>query len=279
MKSSSRQQSSSPARPRACITGATSGIGAAFAARLAAEKYDLIVCGRRRERLERLAQRLQTTHGVAIDILTGDLSDERYIRKLETHISRLPALDLLVNNAGYTLTGQFHELEGAALADLIATNATAVVRCARAAIDVMYRQNSGSIINVASIAAYTPAPGSVVYCATKSFVVAFTEGLYTECALNRRPIRLQALCPGWTRTDFHSRRGIMPVVRYPWMMVSGEYIAARALRDLRRGRLYCIPKPWNYFTYTVSRYMPRRLFLWAMTQKKRIRRDKQIGQQ
>jgi len=227
----------------ALITGATSGIGAEFARQLARQGYDLILSGRREQKLRALAQDLAQTHGVRAEVLVCDLAQQAGQAALEAAIGALPQLDLLVNNAGFGFEGSFAESDPQAHLDMIQVHVSASVRLARAALPGMLRRASGAIINVASVAAFLPhLPGSVTYSATKAYLVMFSQTLSQE--LYGSGVKVQALCPGFTITDFHDRPGLESFRRsnYPsfaWLSV--EKVVRDSLSDLRRGRVVSVP--------------------------------------
>lgn len=242
----------------ALITGATSGIGAAFARLLAAEGYSLILHGRRRQRLEELAAELTGMHGVHPEILLAELSEDTGIRRVEERILAAPELSLLINNAGFNARGKLWEAEVAGMERVITVHCTATMRLTRAALPAMRACGRGGIINVSSVAGFIASPGSVNYAASKAYIIRFTEGLALE--LRGTGVRVQALCPGYTRTEFHSRQGIDPTHVPPSMWMQAEEVAAESLRCLRRGKLVCVPGGRNRFVVGLARWLPRPWF-------------------
>ncbi len=245
-------------RPLAFITGATSGIGAAFARRLAADGHDLVLHGRQRERLGALAEELQRKHEVSAEVLIAELAEEAGIRDVEEKIKRTLNLELLVNNAGSGFHGLFHETDVQDIEEMIAVHVRVCARLARAAIPAMVARGRGAVINVSSVAAFTPSPRSVNYGAVKAYLKTFSEGLHME--LIGTGVRVQALCPGYTRTEFHSRRGI-DTSRIPdglWM--SAESVVDESLRCLKRNRVICIPgRKYRFFVW-LARWLPQSWF-------------------
>lgn len=245
-------------RPLALITGATSGIGAAFARRLAADGHDLVLHGRRKERLDALAEELRREHGVSVEVLIADLAEEVGIQVVEERLRRAENLEMLVNNAGFGIHGLFHEVSAEAHEEMIAVHVRASVRLARTALPAMLARGRGAIINLSSVAAFMPSAGSVNYGAVKAYLKAFSEGLHME--LKGTGVRVQALCPGYIRTEFHGRRGI-DTSRIPdrlWM--SAESVVDESLNCLKRGRVICVPgRKYRFFVW-LAKWLPQSWF-------------------
>ena len=242
----------------ALVTGATSGIGAAFARSLAAEGYSLILHGRRQGKLEQLVDELAAKHGVHTEILLAELSEDAGIRLVEERIAAAPELSLLVNNAGFNARGKLWEADAPGMEQVITVHCTATMRLTRAALPAMMARNEGGIINVSSVAGFIASPGSVNYAATKAYMIRFTEGLALE--LRHTGVKVQALCPGYTRTEFHSRQGIDPTHVPASMWMSADEVAAVSLRCLRRGQIVCTPGGRNRFVVGLARWLPRPWF-------------------
>jgi hypothetical protein len=245
-------------RPVALITGASSGIGQAFAHYLAHEGYDLVITGRRHQRLETLAGELTTKYNAATEIITAELSDPLQIRKIETRIDELDLLEVLVNNAGYIERGAFEALGADAHEAMIGVHAMAPVRFCRAALPRMIQRRKGSIINVASVAGFAPGVSNAIYSATKSFLITFTEALHVR--LQGTGVRVQALCPGLTRTEFHERGGVDPRSYPRFMWKSPEIVVARSLRALKHGPVVYVPDAGNRLVALLCRIAPRGLY-------------------
>ena len=232
-------------RPQALVTGASSGLGAAFAERLARDGCDLIVVARRREQLESLAERLQKDHQCAVEVMVADLSDSDNLRTVEKHIAEDLALELLVNNAGFGGYMPFVELDPDKAEELINLQVLAVTRLTRAVLPGMIARRRGSIINVSSRLAFSGSMGSsqlpkrATYAGTKAFINTFTILLQSE--LEGTGVQMQALCPGVVRTEFHERVGIDPN-RYPAAIVmEPEDVVEASLAALKSGEVICIP--------------------------------------
>lgn len=245
------------AHPLAVITGASSGIGAAFARELAARGYDLLLIARRAERLQALAQELHARHGVQVDYLTADLTQPAQVEALAQTLSTRPNLAMLINNAGFGIEGRFDEADPAAELAMLQVHAAATVRLTRAALPGMLQRRNGAIINVSSVAAYLALGGRVMYASTKAYLNVFSEVLRLE--LIGTGVRVQALCPGYTRTEFHAARG-RPEPHIPaWMWLSAEQVVRASLRDLQRDQVICIPSLRYRVLATLARLVPRPL--------------------
>jgi short-subunit dehydrogenase len=232
-------------RSVAAITGASSGIGMVFAQKLAAE-YDLLLIARRGERLEALAAELTSQNGGVAQVLVADLSDEDDLETVAQRIATLPGLALLINNAGFGTTGLFWEASLELQERMHKLHVQATVRLTHAALKNMTAANSGAIVNVASVAAFVRGTGGASYGATKSWMVAFTEALYLELKSVGSAVKMQALCPGFTFSEFHD---VLHVDRKRlassslWMTT--EFVVHQSLEALRRGKLFVIPG-WRY---------------------------------
>jgi len=248
---------SAGARRRALVTGASAGIGAAFAERLARDGYDLVLVARRRERLEALARRLSEEHGVQVGVLVADLVDADALLTVEQQVQAPPGLDLLVNNAGFGTAGPFQECDPDREEREILLNDVALVRLTRAALPRMVERGSGAVINVSSMAGFVPSPYNATYAATKAFVNSFTEALAEE--LRGTGVRVQALCPGFTRTEFQEVAEVdtSSIPSIAWME-PGSVVDA-SLKSLASGDVVCVPGLANRATSLVARSLPHAL--------------------
>jgi len=186
----------------AVITGASSGIGEAFARHLAARGHSLVLVARRSERLALLAGELTRQHSVQVEVIKADLSDMMDIERVEKRLAEHPCVDLLVNNAGFGTSAAFAASDALVHQAMINVHVGACVRFASAVLPGMISRRRGAIITVSSLAAFFPRPRRVMYCATKAFLVTFARALSSEVA--NHGIRVLVLCPGFTRTEFHS---------------------------------------------------------------------------
>jgi short-subunit dehydrogenase len=243
--------------PRALVTGASSGIGAAFARLLAREGYDLTLVARRREHLEQLAESIQKRHVAAVEVLPADLTQEADLGLVEQRLREDPELELLVNNAGRASIGPFAEIDPARHDSDVRLNVLALTRLARAALPGMIRRDQGFIINVSSMAAFAPGPYEAAYFATKAYVNSLTEALRDE--LRGSGVRVQALCPGFTRTEFMDAAGIDARRVAASMWLEPEQVAETSLTAIREGKLICVPGRMNRVAAALTRILPRRL--------------------
>jgi short-subunit dehydrogenase len=232
-------------RTLAVITGASSGLGVVFARKLAAQ-YDLLLVARRKDRLEALAAELIAQCGCAVDVLPTDLTDDKDLAAVADRIAVEPGLALLVNNAGIGARGLFWESDLEVQERMHRLHVTATYRLTHAALKNLVAKNAGGIINVASVAAFLQRAGSVSYGATKRWMTAFTEGLYLELEGTGSAVKVQALCPGFTYTEFHETLGLeRPSVAPPSLWLQPEFVVDESLRALRKGKLVVIPG-WKY---------------------------------
>ena len=244
-------------RPCALVTGATSGIGAAFASRLAQNGFDLILHGRRQKELMDRAKNLERSYSTSVEIIIAELSRPDEIRKVEERINSLDWLDMLVNNAGYWEPGVFWEHSPDSLEAMIMVHNVAPVRFIRAALPRMLERDKGDIINVSSLGAYLNMVTLENYGATKAYLISFTESLHV--ALMGTGIRVQALTPGFTVTEFHSRLGAdFTKEQRTWMQP--EEVVAGSLRALGKGPVVCIPGFKRRFIVKLASMLPRSVY-------------------
>ena len=227
---------------RALITGASSGIGQAYAERLARDGYDLVVVARRRQRLEDLAQRLTEATRATVEVMAADLTDRAALAAVADHHRRQP-VDLLVNNAGFGGYMPLVRLREARARELIDLHVTAATTLARAALPTMVERGHGAIVIIASLLAFsgslpaTPLPARAVYAGAKAYLVTFSETLANE--LRDTGVRIQVCCPGVVKTEFHDRLGIDPS-RLGTRM-EPEAVVQASLMALAAGEVICVP--------------------------------------
>jgi len=237
----------------ALVTGATAGIGAAFARRLASEGYDLVLVARDAERLASFGAELAEAHDVSATSLPADLSTAEGCDAVATRIGA--GIDMLVNNAGFGLNISFLKSTVEDEERLLALNVHAVMRLTLAALPGMFARRSGDIVNVSSVSAFAPMMPGSTYPATKAWVNSFSESIY----LLGRPygVRVCALCPGYTRTEFHKRAGINMSKTPDWMWLDADAVVRDGLRDLRKGKPVSVPN-WKYKMASFGlRHLPR----------------------
>lgn len=227
----------------ALITGASSGIGAAFARKLASLGYDLILVARRESRLVRLATQLQQQFNVRTETVVADLSQLVAVERIERLITELPTLELLVNNAGFGVPGKFAEIPLDKTMAMIDVHVVASTRLTHAALPAMLAHGKGSIISVASIGGFIPRPQDTVYCATKAYLISFSEALQGELA--DTDVHVQALCPGFVPTEFLDSpecEQLQVKNQIPrWLWSPADAVVAESLRTLKRDQVVCIP--------------------------------------
>ncbi len=255
------------------ITGASSGIGAAYARKLAAG-HSLLLIARRADRLNALAEELTRTYGCEAEVLPADLSDPQDLESVAGRIESVPDLALLVNNAGFGSRGLFWENDWGNQANMLNLHIQATARLTHAALRNMIPRDFGAIVNVASVASFIRGPGSACYASSKSFVAAFTEGLYLELKATGSQVSVQALCPGYTYSEFHDRLTIdrHGLAGRNWWHTA-EDVVEQSIQGLRRRKLYVIPG-WRYrlVTSLVTR-VPESWRLWMERQTPRGRKQ------
>jgi len=241
----------------ALVTGASSGIGAVYAARLAAQGYDLLLVARRKDRLEELARALEKQHAICAEAFAADLAKDEGLRSVEDRIAAAENLTMLINNAGFGIRGLFQDSDRERQDEMHRLHIIATMRLTHAALKGMLARGRGTIVNVSSVAAFSQSPWNTTYSATKAWMNSFTEALAVELETCRAPIRVQALCPGFTYTEFHDVMGVdRKIVPASWWM-SAEAVVDASLRGLARGKLIVIPG-WRYRVYVaLLAFMPR----------------------
>ncbi|TKC91673.1 SDR family oxidoreductase [Trinickia terrae] len=236
------------AKTTALVTGASSGIGAIYADRLARRGYDLVLVARDRARMEALAARLRAQTGVAIDILQADLAEAADTLRVEARLREDESIGLLVNNAGASLGGGFLHADADAQDRLIRLNVTAVTRLAAAVIPRFVAKGEGSIINISSVMALIPEMPSSIYAATKAYVLTYSQALQAE--LGPKGLYVQAVLPAATRTEIWARTG-RDVNAMQGVMEVDELVDAALVGFDRRERVTIPPLPdagqWDAF--------------------------------
>jgi short-subunit dehydrogenase len=247
-------------RGTALVTGASAGLGREFCAQLAARGYDLIVTARDAERLRALAAELETRHGVAVEVLPSDLTRDEEVTRVADRIAAAHEVSLLVNNAGFGTTGSIARTPPEPQAAMVRLHVLAPLRLTQAALPVLLARGAGAIVNVSSVASFIYSPGNVNYCATKAYLTTFSEGLALE--LRGTGVRVQALCPGFTRSEFHARMGAggPGAARPRFMWMSAEDVVRASLLQLERGGpVVCVPGAVNRAIVLLIRLLPRRV--------------------
>jgi short-subunit dehydrogenase len=233
----------------AVITGASSGIGEAFARQLAARGYDLLLVARRGDRLQVLADELASAHHVAVEAMPADLGTDEGRAALAERIRNAPNFGLLVNNAGFGASGFFHKVGLDVQDRMHRLHVLTTLALSHAALENLMARTDAEgrcgIINVSSVAGFEQAPTSVSYNATKAWMTSFTNGLAIELTVQQSPVKVQALCPGFTYSEFHDRMA-MDRTRIPKpLWLDAGFVVAESLRGFDRGQLIVVPG-WRY---------------------------------
>lgn len=240
-------------QPVALITGASAGLGAEFARQLSNRGLKLVLAARRKDRLEALAEELGNTRVVAIDLSEAG-SANRLLAEIEAAGEHV---DLLVNNAGFGLKGRLAELDAARQGQMIDLNIGALTDLCRAVAPGMIERKAGGILNVASTAAFQPGPGMAVYFATKAYVLSLTEALHEE--LKRHGIKVSALCPGPTRTEFGAVAGFGDKGAFDRYSADAPSVVRAGLDGLDKNRAVVVPGLLNKVGAASTRFVPRSL--------------------
>jgi short-subunit dehydrogenase len=263
----------------AVITGASSGLGASFARRLAARGYDVLLVARREDRLRALADEIQSRHQVKAEILIADLIDQAGCERVAERVRGLPDLGLLVNNAGFGSNGYFWETDVRGQLDMHKLHVLAVVRLCHAALENLVgkgtQQQQTGIINVSSVASFTTAPHNASYSATKRWMNMFTEGLAVELEGTGKNITVQALCPGYTQTEFQDKLSVdkSRIPKSLWM--PADFVVEESLQGFDRKKLIVVPG-WRYkVAVTAMKVLPASVVRWGIIRGvRRYRRKK-----
>jgi len=244
--------------PLAVITGASSGLGAEFARQLAARGYNLLLAARRMERLEELQRELERTCHVRVEPYCVDLADDVQLEDFAKRLETDGPVDLLVNNAGFGTKGLFYVTDYGRQVEMHKLHILATMRLTRAVLPAMIERQAGAIVNIASVAGFFRSAGSVSYCATKGWVIDFTEGLRIELDALHSPVTVQALCPGFTYTEFHDVLGSdrSRIAKQLWM--SAQFVVGKSLDALAARKLIVIPG-WRY---KLAVFFGRRIPVW-----------------
>ena len=249
----------------AAVTGATSGIGEAFARELARRECDLLITGRREEKIMGVAQSITESSGAGVEVFLADFTDENTVRELSETLSSLSKLDVLINNAGFDRARLFHEQELQTWQDMVQVHVQAAMGLTHAVLPGMIERERGAVINVSSLASYTPLPFHATYSATKSFLKCFSEALHME--LRDTDVRVQALCPGITRSEIHKRMGLDPEKVYKdrgfWKTMEPADVVCQSLTALEKDRPVCVPGPNNRCVAFLSSLLPQSIVHWA----------------
>ena len=246
------------------VTGASSGIGAAFARALAARGYDLALVARREDRLRQLADELALRDQSQCTVLTADLTCDEDLRRVEEFLASTPNLVLLVNNAGFGTMGRFFQAPVEGQDAMHRLHVLATMRLTHAALRNLVARGEGAVVNVSSVAAWVPRPGATSYYATKAWINCFTESLRMELQTAGSRVRVQALCPGFTVTEFQGKAGVNRArVGRGWWMRAEDVVEA-SLTGLEKGELFVVPGLRYKLIVRLLRFLPRGVLSFAL---------------
>src|ERR1700754_937074 len=231
--------SGTSAKPVAVVTGASAGIGAVYADRLASRGYDLILVARRAERLEALSSKLGTAHGTKVEVVEADLTKDVDVARVESVIKANPAIRLLVNNAGNSTLAPVAQTSEKDAAAMVALNVTALTRLTHAILPSFLARNEGAIINVASVLSFHALQISAVYSGTKGYVMNFSRGLQQELADTN--VRLQLVMPASTATELWDLSGVPLASLNQASVMSTENLVDAALAGFDKGEAITLP--------------------------------------
>lgn len=258
-------------RPLSLVTGASAGIGEAFARELAARGHDLVLVARRTERLQALAEELHERHGTHAHVLPADLADPTAPRQLVDALQSLGlSVDWLVNNAGYGVPGTFDASDWPVHADFLQVLLAAPTELAWRLLPGMRERAYGRIVNVASLAGHVPgSAGHTLYAASKAYLIKFSQSLALE---NRHwGVHVCALCPGFTRSEFHDVTGTRALVgklpRFMWQ--DAQTVAREGIDAVERGEAVHVTGRVNRAIKAMAKLMPDRLALWLSARESR----------
>ncbi len=260
----------------ALVTGASSGLGLEFARQLAARGSNLVLVARRADRLQELADDLGTTHGVQVEVMVADLTDAEQLAQVEERLATGPGIDLLVNNAGFGTQGAFVSLPLETEERMIKLHVLAPVRLTRAVLPPMLERGHGAVLNVSSIAGLQPLPYNATYSATKSYLTTFSLSVHEE--VRDHGVRVMALMPGFTHTEFHDQGHIEKTGASWGIWKSAETVVAAALRDLDRKWATSVPGLGYRIFALATRFIPwtlsRRVVAWEAQRRAARRPDR-----
>lgn len=242
----------STARPVALVTGATAGIGNAFARRLAADGHDLVLVARDAVRLGEVKEQLRATHGIEVEVISADLTDRAQLERVADRVrDAARPVDVLVNNAGFGPKQRIHEGDLDVEERLVAIMVTAVLVLTHAALPGMVARGRGTVVTVSSVAGFMPGG---TYSAAKAWATTFTASVAAQTA--GTGVRAVALCPGFVRTEFHQRAGLTMTSMPAWAWLDADALVDACLRDVARGKVVSVPSIRYKAAVLALRHMP-----------------------
>ncbi|MCW3786721.1 SDR family NAD(P)-dependent oxidoreductase [Plebeiibacterium sediminum] len=244
----------------AIVTGGTSGLGKAYAKYLAKCGWNLLITGRREKILFQLKSDLEQKYHIEVQICIADFNNEIQFNDLLETIKNCSHVDLLVNNAGYGSREGFFEEDYENQVNMLNVLVSAATKIVHEVVPKMLKANKGSIINVASMSAFIPAPLNYFYCSSKAFMVSFTECLHIDFLHSN--IMVQALCPGFIHTEFHSKMGVendKKGFKEKLLWMNPEAVVAYSIKSLSKSNVICIPGFVNKMVYNLMKMIPRTL--------------------
>ncbi|MEA3328973.1 MAG: SDR family oxidoreductase [Candidatus Omnitrophota bacterium] len=245
----------------ALITGATSGIGASFARLLAQSGYNLIITGRREKIIQKVADELKANYRIDVQVILADFSQENDLDCLVMYLNKIDNIEILINNAGFGSRKIFFEDNFNNQEIMLKVHINAAVRLTHTIVPKMIKNGKGIIINVSSLAAFLPSSTTGLYCATKAFINSFSESMHL--ILKSKNIKVQALCPGFTKTDFHQKLDIgqsklknRGIIR--WM--AADEVVKISLSSLKKGKVIVIPGFFNKLIKLLITILPKNVY-------------------
>jgi len=261
----------------AVITGATSGIGAAYASKFAQLGYDLVITGRRKEKIEAVATQIQQEYNVNVEIILAELSETEGLKKVIDFIKE-KEIEVLVNNAGFGAKSLYQVSDLSVMERLAKVNVLAPMELIHAVLPGMVKRDRGTIINISSESVYMIIPQNAIYSGAKAFLKSFTEGLHMD--LMDTGVKVMAVCPGLTHTDFHEKMGMdksRQTNRGQIKWMSPEDVVDISLKDLGNGKVVCIPGNHTKILAHLLNIMPRKSyykFMYNFSRKNFGKKDK-----
>jgi short-subunit dehydrogenase len=240
----------------ALVTGASSGIGYELAKLFAKDGKNIVVLARSQDKLEELKTEIEDKYGTGVKVLIKDLSDPNSAQEIFSELEKESInVDVLVNNAGFTVWGKFAETDWQKESEMIQVNITSLTQLTKLYLNKMLEDGSGRILNVASLIGFTPAPLESIYSASKSYVLHFSEALANE--LKGTPVKITCLCPGMTETLFYERANMQNCRAAQMKMMDSATAAKVGYQALKKGKVIAIPGLQNRLLLYLMKIVPR----------------------